>query len=84
MMWPPWRRALDEGGGQRRRGQAHVACDGITARPEKRDKGAPELPEQLLVDLLRVEAADVVGLEYVCVEGRHTAPAVQARPAAPS
>jgi hypothetical protein len=56
--------AVDEGLGQRRRGQPHVARDRVAAGPEIRDKRAPQLVEQALRDFGRVETANVVGLEY--------------------
>ena len=61
-------RALDERRGQRRRRQPHVARHGKAARPEVGDKGASELAEQILGDLLRIEPANVVGLEDVGID----------------
>ena len=56
--------ALDERGGHRRRRQPHVARHGDALRAADRlTKPRPICRARLLVDLGRIEAADVVGLE---------------------
>ena len=47
---------------------AHVAADGDPPRLEVLDVGAPDRVRALLVELVRIDAADVVGLEHLRVE----------------
>ena len=61
-------RALDEGGGNARRRDAHVARDANLARAEVDDEAAANLPRDLFVDFARVESADVVGLEDLRID----------------
>ena len=60
--------AFDEGGGERRRRHAHVARDADRRRLQIGGEAAADLPGDVLVDLARVEAADVVGLEDVWID----------------
>ena len=60
--------AVDQRGGHRRRGEAHVAPDGDPPRLEVLDVGAADRVRALLVELVGVDAADVVGLEDLRVE----------------
>ena len=62
------RGALDQRLGHRRRGDAHVAPDGDPARLELLDVRAPDRVRALLVELGRMEPADVVRLEDLRVE----------------
>jgi hypothetical protein len=55
--------AVDEGGGQRRRRGAHVACHGVLAGAEIRHERASELVKQVLGDFGGIKAAHVVGFE---------------------
>ena len=56
-------RAVDECGGQRRRGQAHVAADGDSLRMKVGHERRTDGTRGFFVDFGRVHAADVVGLE---------------------
>jgi hypothetical protein len=56
-------RALDERRGQCGRRRAHVTRDADLRCVQVCDESAPDLPRHLLVDLVGVQAADVVGLE---------------------
>ena len=57
------RRALDERGSHGRRGQPHVSTDGDGSRLEVLDVGTTDAVCAILVELVSVEAADVVRLE---------------------
>ncbi len=57
-------RALDERRRDRRRREPHVARHGDAPGVEVGDEAAADLPRGVLVDLGRVQAAHVVGLEY--------------------
>ena len=61
-------RSLDDGGRHRRRAQPHVAADRDRPRPEVLDVGAPDPVGAVLVELRRVDPADVVRLEDLRVE----------------
>ena len=76
--------ALDRRPGHGRGRHAHVAADGDPARPELLDVGPADRVGALLVELLPVEAADVVRLEHLRVEhgrNRTAAPRGRARQA---
>ena len=60
--------ALDQGRGHRRRRDACVAADRDAARLEVLDVGAADRVCALLVELVRIEAADVVRLEDLGIE----------------
>ena len=55
---------FDECGSDGRGRQAHVPRHGDALRAEVRDEAAPDQPRRVLVDLRRIQPADVVGLEY--------------------
>ena len=55
--------AVDQRRGHRRRREAHVAADRDPPRLELLDVGAADRVRAFLVELVRVDAADVVGLE---------------------
>ena len=64
-------RAVDEGRGERRRRDAHVARHADPRRAQIRDEAAADLPRDVFVDLAGIEPADVVGLEdagLICIE----------------
>jgi hypothetical protein len=60
--------ALDHGTRHRRRGEPHVAADGDPAGPELLDVGAPDRVGAGLVEVVRIDPADVVRLEDLRVE----------------
>ena len=55
-------------GGERRRRQPHVAADGDALGLEIGDERRADRPRGVLVDLARIDAADVVGLEDVWIQ----------------
>ena len=61
-------RAADEAGGDLGRRRAHVAADRDPLRAQVVDEGAADAAGDLAVELARVEAADVVGLEDAGIE----------------
>ncbi len=61
-------RALDQRLRHRRRGEAHVPADGDRARLELLDERPADAVGAVLVELRRVDPADVVGLEHLGVE----------------
>ena len=63
-------RAGDERRGQARRRHPHVASDADALRLEVGDKRAANLVKDLLVELCRIETANVVGFENVWVHRR--------------
>ena len=63
-------RAGDERRGQARRRHPHVASDADALRLEIRDERAANLVKNLLVELCRIEAANVVGFENVWIHKR--------------
>ena len=65
--------ALDQRRAHRGRGEAHVAADRDPARLEVLDVGAADRVRALLVELVGVDAADVVGLEGLGIEHGHDA-----------
>src|SRR5262249_34540201 len=62
------RRALDHRLRDRRRGETHVPADRDPPRLELLDVRAPDAVSAVLVDLGRIDAAHVVGLEHLGVE----------------
>ena len=70
---PGRRRALDRRLRHRRRRDAHVAPDGDLLRLELLDVGAPDRARAVLVDLVRIDPADVVRLEDLRIEHRRDA-----------
>ena len=67
---PGGRGALDRRLRHRRRRDAHVAPDGDPLRLELLDVGAPDRARAVLVDLARIDPADVVGFEDLRIEHR--------------
>ena len=60
--------AVDERGLERGRRQPHVVAHRDLARSKVRGKRGADRPGSSLVDVIRIDAADVVGLEDVRVE----------------
>ncbi len=60
--------AVDEGRDERRRREPHVVADGDLARAEIRREAGADGFRAVLVDVVRIDAADVVGLEDVGIE----------------